>query len=135
MNESSPQAAGAGAKGRLLIPTLLTMIAFAAAFSFTYVSLSAGTGALILFGAVQATMILHGLRRGQRFAPLQTVGNFLRTAVYGTALAACDPCGDGTAERPGHCCHRRCAAARRAPVAAARAESSEGGPTAGVVST
>lgn len=33
---------------------------YAAGFSFAYVSLSAATGALLLFGAVQATMIGHG---------------------------------------------------------------------------
>ena len=39
---------------------------YAAAFSLAYISLSAGTGALILFGAVQLTMILAGLRAGER---------------------------------------------------------------------
>ena len=53
------------------------LFAYAAAFSFAYVSLSAGTGALILFGAVQATMILYGLLRGERFTPLQTAGLLL----------------------------------------------------------
>jgi drug/metabolite transporter (DMT)-like permease len=51
-----------------------SLFAYAAAFSFAYVSLSAGTGALILFGAVQATMILYGLFRGERLTPLQTLG-------------------------------------------------------------
>ena len=37
------------------------LFAYAAAFSFAYISLAAGTGALILFGAVQATMILSAL--------------------------------------------------------------------------
>ena len=54
-----------------------SLFAYAAAFSFAYVSLSAGTGALILFGAVQATMIIYGLLRGERFTPLQTVGLLL----------------------------------------------------------
>jgi drug/metabolite transporter (DMT)-like permease len=54
-----------------------SLFAYAAAFSFAYVSLSAGTGALILFGAVQATMILYGLLRGERFTPLQTIGLLL----------------------------------------------------------
>src|SRR2546423_13240615 len=40
----------------------LALFAYAAAFSFAYISLSAGTGALLLFGAVQATWILWGLR-------------------------------------------------------------------------
>jgi drug/metabolite transporter (DMT)-like permease len=57
-----------------------SLFAYAAAFSFAYVSLSAGTGALILFGAVQATMILYGLLRGERFTPLQTAGLLLAVA-------------------------------------------------------
>ena len=39
---------------------------YAIAFSYAYVTLSAGTGALILFGFVQATMIAWGLRTGER---------------------------------------------------------------------
>jgi drug/metabolite transporter (DMT)-like permease len=54
-----------------------SLFTYAAAFSFAYFSLSAGTGALILFGAVQATMILYGLLRGERFTPLQTAGLLL----------------------------------------------------------
>ena len=54
-----------------------SLFAYAAAFSFAYVSLSAGTGALILFGAVQATMILYGLLRRERFTLLQTAGLLL----------------------------------------------------------
>jgi len=51
-----------------------SLFAYAAAFSFAYVSLGAGTGARILFGSVQATMILYGLLRGERFTVLQTAG-------------------------------------------------------------
>lgn len=50
------------------------LFAYAAAFSFAYLSLSAATGALLLFGAVQATMIAYGLWRGERFRTLQLVG-------------------------------------------------------------
>jgi drug/metabolite transporter (DMT)-like permease len=50
------------------------LFVYAAAFSFAYVSLPAASGALILFGAVQATMIGHGLWRGERFRGLQWVG-------------------------------------------------------------
>jgi drug/metabolite transporter (DMT)-like permease len=39
---------------------------YALTFSFAYISLSAGTGALILFAAVQITMIAVGLHRGER---------------------------------------------------------------------
>ena len=47
---------------------------YAAGFSFAYVSLSAGTGALLLFGAVQATMILWGFRKGERLDATQMIG-------------------------------------------------------------
>jgi drug/metabolite transporter (DMT)-like permease len=52
----------------------LALFAYAAAFSLAYVTLSAGTGALLLFGAVQATMILWGFRRGERLRVRQLVG-------------------------------------------------------------
>lgn len=39
---------------------------YAAAFSCAYVSLDAGTGALLLFGAVQISMLLWGWRQGER---------------------------------------------------------------------
>jgi len=58
----------------------LVLFAYAVAFSFAYVSLSAGTGALLLFGAVQATMIGWGLYRGERFLPGQVVGLLLAFA-------------------------------------------------------
>jgi len=52
----------------------LALFIYAAAFSFAYVALSAGTGALLLFGAVQATMILWGLYNGERLSMIQIVG-------------------------------------------------------------
>lgn len=39
---------------------------YAICFSYAYLSLDAGTGALVLFGFVQATMILHALTHGER---------------------------------------------------------------------
>ena len=56
---------------------------YAVAFSFAYLSLTAGTGALILFGLVQLTMFVVGLRGGERFAPLSWAG--FATAVAGVA--------------------------------------------------
>ena len=53
------------------------LFAYAAGFSFAYVSLSAATGALLLFGAVQATMIGHGILAGERLLQLQLVGLLL----------------------------------------------------------
>ena len=55
-------------------PSALALFAYAAAFSFAYISLSAGTGALLLFGAVQATMIIWGLRQGEQLRARQWVG-------------------------------------------------------------
>lgn len=50
------------------------LFGYAAAFSFAYLSLSAGTGALLLFGAVQATMIGHGMWSGERLRGIQLAG-------------------------------------------------------------
>jgi len=55
----------------------LALFVYAAGFSFAYVSLSAATGALLLFGAVQATMIGHGIWAGERFIKLQVAGLLL----------------------------------------------------------
>jgi len=52
----------------------LALFAYAATFSFAYVDLSAGMGALLLFGAVQATMILFGLWKGERLNGWQGIG-------------------------------------------------------------
>jgi drug/metabolite transporter (DMT)-like permease len=50
------------------------LFAYAAAFSFAYNTLSAGTGALLLFGAVQATMISWGYCEGERWRAIQIAG-------------------------------------------------------------
>lgn len=50
------------------------LFVYAAGFSFAYVTLSTGTGALLLFGAVQATMIGRGLLAGERLAAMQWCG-------------------------------------------------------------
>ena len=47
---------------------------YAAGFSFAYVSLPAATGALLLFGAVQVTMVGHGIWSGERLLRLQFAG-------------------------------------------------------------
>ncbi len=52
----------------------VALFLYAIAFSFAYLRLSAGTGALILFGAVQLTMILAGLRSGERPPALEWAG-------------------------------------------------------------
>jgi drug/metabolite transporter (DMT)-like permease len=61
-----------GARGNWTSATLLFL--YAIAFSFAYLSLSIGAGALILFGAVQVTMILSALRAGERPWRLEWIG-------------------------------------------------------------
>ena len=57
------------------------LFAYVAFFSFAYLTLSAGTGALILFGAVQLTMFSVGLRSGEKFGSIAWLG--LALAVSG----------------------------------------------------
>lgn len=61
-------------------PSALALFAYAAGFSFAYINLSAGTGALLLFGAVQATMIGYGIYRGERLKGLRLGGFVLALA-------------------------------------------------------
>jgi drug/metabolite transporter (DMT)-like permease len=63
------------------------LFAYALPFSLAYVSLSAGTGALILFGAVQLTMIGAALRAGERPRRLQWIGFALAVAGLITLLS------------------------------------------------
>lgn len=62
------------ATGRGSWPSAFALFAYAAAFSFAYVNLPTGTGALLLFGAVQTGMIGWGLVKGERFTPAQWLG-------------------------------------------------------------
>ena len=55
----------------------LALFVYACAFSFSYHQLSTGIGALLLFGAVQATMILTGFWLGERLNTRQVVGLLL----------------------------------------------------------
>ena len=55
----------------------LALLAYAGGFSFAYLRLSAATGALLLFGAVQVTMIGYGIWAGERLLRMQLVGLLL----------------------------------------------------------
>lgn len=57
------------------------LFAYMIFFSFAYLSLDAGVGALILFGAVQLTMFTYALKAGEHFTVLSWVG--LLTAIAG----------------------------------------------------
>ena len=60
------------------------LAAYAVLFSFAYVSLDVGTGALLLFGAVQATMIGVALAQGERAQSFEWAG--LASALAGLVL-------------------------------------------------
>jgi drug/metabolite transporter (DMT)-like permease len=73
------------------------LFTYAAAFSLAYQSLSTGMGALILFGAVQVTMIAAALHAGEHLRPLQWTGSAAAAGglVYLTlpGISAPDPAG------------------------------------------
>jgi drug/metabolite transporter (DMT)-like permease len=73
------------------------LFVYVAGFSFAYVTLGAGTGALILFSAVQLTMFVVALRGGEHF-PLQSwLGLAIAVAgliyLVSPGLTAPDPLG------------------------------------------
>ena len=76
---------------------VVALFVYVALFSFAYIWLAAGTGALLLFGAVQLTMFTVALRRGERFTALSWAG--LAAAILGLiylvspGLTAPDPFG------------------------------------------
>jgi hypothetical protein len=102
-----------------------------AAFSFSYISLSAGTGALLLFGAAQTTMTAYGLWAGERLTICHLIGvvsagsgivwpmpllwtpshhNRLCLVVCSIARIGGDHGRDYSIERCGYRCSWRCAA-------------------------
>jgi len=60
---------------------------YAAFFSYAYLQLAAGTGALILFAIVQITMVGAGLLSGERFTPLQWTGLLSALLALGWLLS------------------------------------------------
>ncbi len=50
------------------------LFVYALAFSYAYIWLDTGTGALILFSAVQITMILLGIKAGNRLSGIEWLG-------------------------------------------------------------
>jgi drug/metabolite transporter (DMT)-like permease len=75
----------------------VVLFLYALPFAFAYTTLSTGTGALILFGCVQATMMIAALRAGERPTLLEWAG--LAAAIAGLVylvspgLSAPDPPG------------------------------------------
>lgn len=65
-------------------PSALLLFGYAAPFSYAYLRMGAGVGALVLFGTVQVTMIGWGLVRGER----PRAGEWLGLVVAFTGLSA-----------------------------------------------
>jgi drug/metabolite transporter (DMT)-like permease len=84
---------------RLAWGSAVALFAYASGFSLAYTRIPAGVGALLLFAAVQVTMIGAGLLRGVQPRPLEWLG--LGFSVAGLALltrpglARPDPLGAG----------------------------------------
>ena len=57
---------------------------YAACFSFSYISLPTGTGALLLFGTVQLCMISYGVFQGETYNLVQKLGSLL--AILGLVV-------------------------------------------------
>ena len=72
--------------GRGNWPSALALFVYAAGFSSAYVKLSAATGALLLFGAVQTTMAGYGIWKGERLKKMQTAGLLLALAGLASLL-------------------------------------------------
>jgi drug/metabolite transporter (DMT)-like permease len=79
---SSPAVTHSSAKAPGSWVAALMLFVYAVAFSFAYISLDTGSGALILFGAVQLTMILSALIAGDRLHPLEWTGLLLAFAGF-----------------------------------------------------
>lgn len=71
--------------------------AYAIFFSFAYLTLGAGLGALILFASVQITMIIWAIVKGERPGPIEIVGIVIAfsafTYLVSPGLVAPDPIG------------------------------------------
>ena len=65
----------------------LALFIYAAFFSYAYLQLAAGTGALILFAIVQITMVGAGLLSGERFSLLQWGGLISALLALGWLLS------------------------------------------------
>jgi len=75
----------------------LALFSYAIFFSFAYLSLGAGLGALILFASVQITMILWAIYKGERPGPIEIAGILLAFGAFvylvSPGLVAPDPLG------------------------------------------
>jgi len=77
----------------------VALFAYAILSSFAYLSLGAGLGALILFAAVQITMILWAIAKSERPSSIEIIGIVLAFGAFvylvSPGLVAPDPVGTG----------------------------------------
>ncbi len=87
----------AGPRGGFAWGSAAALFAYAIGFSLAYLRIPAGAGALLLFAAVQLTMIGAGLRSGERPRALEWAGHALSIAglvlLTRPGLARPDPAG------------------------------------------
>jgi drug/metabolite transporter (DMT)-like permease len=116
----------------------LALCGYAITFSFAYLSLEAGTGALIIFGAVQITMFAAGIVRGERPQLLEWLGLCLAFGglVYlvSPGLTAPSPIGVASMAASGAAwgCYSLAAKRIRAPIAATAGNFARATPIAAV---
>lgn len=72
---------GFGELGKAAFVAPLMLVSYATLFSLSYVNISTGTGALILFGSVQLTMVGESILKGQKLTKQQSLG--ILVAVLG----------------------------------------------------
>lgn len=79
--------------------SVITLFIYMAFFSFAYLSLAVGTGALVLFGCVQLTMFVVALKSGENFPAISWAGLALAMAgliyLVSPGLTAPNPLGAG----------------------------------------
>ncbi|MEK9712622.1 MAG: DMT family transporter [Thalassolituus sp.] len=68
-------------------PSAIALFTYAAGFSFAYITMDTGAGALVLFGFVQLTMILISLYKGTRLSLGEWSGGFMAFAGLAYMLA------------------------------------------------
>ena len=81
-----PRSSGSRTMPRGSWGSALALFAYAAPFSFAYVRVHTGVGALVLFGCVQTTMLAWAIARGERPRPIVWLG--LAIAAGGLVVLA-----------------------------------------------
>ncbi len=63
-----------------------SLFVYAAFFSYAYVSLDTATGALILFGSVQISLIVYGMAKGEKLSLIEGLGFLVSCAGFAYLL-------------------------------------------------